>query len=92
MFTVAIRSRFGNADTGVLGLIYALSASAILAQYVISNWGANSLVDHLLQAALLCAAIGGVWFVLIAAENLRSAPGGRAQTSRDRQAGAAAES
>lgn len=71
MFRVPIRSRVGNAVLGVLGGVYVVSASATLVYYLISNWGANSLIDRVLQLGLLGAAIAGVVFVLIALQNLR---------------------
>ncbi len=70
MFHVPIRSRFANAILGVLGVVYFLSASATLIYYVVSNWGANSLIDRALQGALLGAAIAGLLFVAVAAGNL----------------------
>lgn len=77
---VPIRSRVGNSVLGLLGAVYAVSASATLVYYVVTNWGANGLLDYLLQLALLAAAIGGVLFMAVAAENVsvrrksRSAP------------------
>ena len=69
---VVIRSRIGNALLAVLGVVYFASATATLAYYLVSNWGANSLVDYALQFALFCAALGGVLFLLIAWSNLKS--------------------
>ena len=69
---VRIRSRIGNAVLAVLGVVYFFSATATLIYYVFSNWGANGLVDYVLQLALLCAAVGGVLFFMIGYGNLKS--------------------
>ena len=78
---VVIRSRVGNALLAVLGVIYFISASATLIYYIVSNWGANGMVDYVLQFALFCAAIGGVFFFLIGYGNLRSKPATVRQSS-----------
>jgi len=83
---VAIRSRIGNVVLGLLGALYAISASGTLVYYVATNWGANGLIDYVLQLALLAAAIGGVLFMAVAADNLKSA------STRNRQAATAAGS
>ena len=68
---VVIRSRVGSVVLAVLGVLYSLSATAVLLYYIVSNWGANGLTDYVLQFALLCAAIGGVLFFMIGFVNLR---------------------
>ena len=67
---VVIRSRIGNTTLALLGLLYVVSASATLIYYIVTNWGANHITDLILQAALVAAAIGGVFFVLIGFANL----------------------
>jgi hypothetical protein len=98
MWRVPIRSHFGNATLGILGALYFVCASITLIYYVITNWGASGLLDHLLQFALLGSAIAGVFFMMIAAQNLdinlqhpfrRSE---KSDNSRDRQTGPATES
>lgn len=70
MFRIPIRSRFGNAVVGALGVVYLLSATAILIYYLISTWGAVSITDRILQLALLGASVAGFIFILVAADNL----------------------
>jgi len=84
---LAIRSRVGNGVLGLLGAVYAVSASATLIYYVVSNWGANGLLDYLLQLALLAAAIGGVLFMAVAAENVSLRR--KSRSAHDRHAAAA---
>jgi hypothetical protein len=83
---VIVRSRFGNRVLAFLGAVYFVSAFATLVYYVVTNWGANRLTDLVLQAALLGAAIAGVFFVLIAIDNLKT----RHQASRRLGSGASA--
>jgi len=73
MLRVMIRSRIGNAVLAVLGVVYFLTATATLIYYIVSNWGANGMIDYVLQFALVCAAVGGVLFFMIGAGNLRAA-------------------
>ena len=84
---VPIRSRVGNSILGLLGAVYAVSASATLVYYVVTNWGANGLLDYLLQLALLAAAIGGVLFMAVAAENVNLRQ--KSRSAPDRHAAAA---
>ena len=70
MWRVPIRSRLGNGVLGVLGAIYFVSATATLIYYVVTAWGAMGMIDYALQLALLAAAIGGLFFVAIAGQNL----------------------
>jgi hypothetical protein len=46
------------------------SGSALLLYYFVSNWGANGLVDYVLQFALVIAVTTGVFFVRIGRKNL----------------------
>ncbi len=97
MFRIPIRSRFGNAVLGVLGALYLLSATATLIYYVVTTWGAVGMTDRILQFALFGAALAGLFFILVAADNLgirlplRGAPQ-KSGPPRDRQAAAASES
>jgi Na+/melibiose symporter-like transporter len=87
MFRVVIRSRIGNGVLAFLGVVYFFSATATLVYYIVSNWGANGIVDYVLQFALFCAAIGGVLFFMIGYGNLKSkkttAPQSRAPLGSD---------
>ena len=67
---VALRSRAGNIVIAVLGVTYAVSAVILLVLYVLDTWGAASLIDRVLQLALVGAAIAGVLFIAIAGQNL----------------------
>ncbi len=71
MQRVIIRSRIGNVSLEILGVAFALASTALLVYYVVSNWGADSLIDRALQLMLLAAAVTGVVFVNIGRENLR---------------------
>jgi hypothetical protein len=81
MLRVPIRSRLGNGVLGFLGVVYFVSAIATLIYYVVSTWGAMGLTDYALQLALIASAFGGLFFIAIAAQNLRSgAPHGSEKT------------
>ncbi len=82
MIRVPIQSRAGNIVLGVLGLIYFLAATATLIYYIVTNWGASGLIDHLLQFALAVAALAGLFFILVAAQNLRLLRRGGQEKSR----------
>jgi Na+/melibiose symporter-like transporter len=82
MLRLVIRSRVGNTVLAILGVIYFVSATATFVYYVATNWGANGLTDYALQAALIAAAIGGVFFVRVAADNLKLQRPGSAEQSR----------
>lgn len=71
MQRVIIRSRIGNVSLEILGVTFTIASSALLVYYIISNWGANSLVDRVLQLMLLAGAVTGVLFVNIGRANLR---------------------
>lgn len=96
MFRVPIRSRVGNAVLGVLGAIYFLSASGTLIFYIVTNWGANGLLDRALQLALAVSAVAGVFFIMIAADNLgiqlHRWSNAKSHTARDHQTAAATHS
>jgi len=65
-----IRSRSGNVALGAVGAIYFIAAVATLLLYVSTSWGAEGLLDRVLQFALIISAIAGAAFLLIAADNL----------------------
>jgi uncharacterized membrane protein len=68
---VLVRSRSGNLILAFVGGVYALSAIAVLAWFVIDVWQAAVIADVILQVALVASAACGVWFVSIALANLR---------------------
>lgn len=71
MMRMLLRSRSGNFCLALIGGIYAFSALAILGLFVAEQWLASaSFVDRVLQFALIASAACGVWFVVIALENL----------------------
>ena len=69
--TVVIRSRIGNVALAFAGLFFSLSGSALLVWYVITNWGANGLIDYLLQFALVMTLVVGLGFIRIGLANLK---------------------
>ncbi len=97
MLHIPIRSRFGNAVLGVLGALYFVSAAATLIYYLVTNWGANGMIDRVLQLALLVSALAGLFFVFVAADNLgikllHRGAAEKSRSSRDHQTTAASES
>ncbi len=68
---VRIQSRIGNVFLATLGVLFTVASSALLIYYIVSTWGANSLIDRALQFMLLVGAGAGVLFVTIGRENLR---------------------
>lgn len=70
MVRLPVRSRSGNVVLALLGGIYALSAVVVLALFVRDVWSTLGTTDLILQMALLIAAAGGIWFIVIALENL----------------------
>lgn len=71
MFQIRIDSRLGNYFIATTGVIYAVAALILLVLQVATVWDGASLLDRLLEAALLMAIIGGAAFVVIARANLR---------------------
>lgn len=65
-----VRSRRGNAVLAVLGVFYVISAVALFFYDLIQTWGAASVVDWLVQAALIVSAMAGLFFILTALRNL----------------------
>ena len=68
---VLVRSRSGNLILAFVGGVYALSAVAVLAWFVVDVWQAARIADFVLQVALVASAACGVWFISIALANLR---------------------
>ncbi|HYO75703.1 MAG TPA: hypothetical protein VE010_04505 [Thermoanaerobaculia bacterium] len=66
-----VRSRNGNFVLAFLGAVYALSAIAVLAWFVVDVWQAATLIEFAMQLALAVSAAVGLWFIAIAMENLR---------------------
>ena len=90
MLRVPIRSRLGNCVLGFLGVVYLFSATATLIYYIASTWGAMGLTDYALQLALIASAIGGLFFIAIARQNLMpSRAAEKSGSARDHQAAAA---
>jgi cell division protein FtsW (lipid II flippase) len=65
-----VRSRRGNLVLASLGFVYTVSATAVLAWFVIDVWRAAVAIDRLMQMALIIAGACGIWFVVTAMENL----------------------
>ena len=66
---IEVRSRAGNAVLGVLGVSYLVSAVALFVYDLVQTWGAASIVDRFVQAALIVSAIAGGFFIVIALRN-----------------------
>ncbi len=67
---ITIRSRSGNVALALFGLVDVLCALLVLFFFVVTSWGANSLIDRVLQLALAGAALAGVFFLQIGTRNL----------------------
>jgi hypothetical protein len=70
MVRFPVQSRRGNVMLALLGGIYALGAVVVLVLFVIDVGIAPAMIDLVLQVALLGAAACGVWFIVIAIQNL----------------------
>lgn len=68
---IRIESRWGNRLICTLGALFAAASIALLLYYVVSAWGAASLIDRALQICLLVAVVVGVAFIVIGRDNLR---------------------
>lgn len=71
MLSVRVRSRAGNWVIAVLGTIYALCATALLIDYVVSTWNGRGLIDYVFQLALVGCIFGGLLFLRISVDNLK---------------------
>lgn len=70
-----LRSRTANVVLTTLGVIYAVSALLLLVWLTKNVWEASTLMDKLLQFALVLAAICGAGFLLLGTRNLRQLSG-----------------
>ncbi len=71
---IEVRSRTGNAVLGVLGVVYLISALALLAYDLMQTWGAAGMIDRAVQVALVVSALAGGFFILTAMRNLGLRP------------------
>ena len=67
---VRIASRRGNVVTGVLGVLFAVSAVIELAVLIAQTAGAAGLVDRAIQLGLAGVIVVSLWFTAIAARAL----------------------
>lgn len=65
-----IRSRGGNVVLAVVGAVYAITALVALSAVIRNAVAARALLDAALQVLLAGCAAAGVWFLLVALENL----------------------
>ncbi len=70
MQRIEIHSRRGSVALGVVGIVDAICAIAILMFYVVNSWDAASSVDRLLQLSLIVSAAGGLYLLVVGLENL----------------------
>ena len=71
MMRMLLRSRSGSLCLAVIGGIYAFSALAVLVYFIAEQELVSaSMIDRVLQFALVAAAACGVWFVVIGLANL----------------------
>jgi hypothetical protein len=70
MMRLPVRSRRWNQILGVLGFLYAVSATFVLVWYVWEVWNVESIIDRVFQAALLLSALCGVVLAVGARNNL----------------------
>lgn len=69
-----IRSRGGNVVLAVIGAVYAITALVVLGAVVREAFAVRQLIDAKLQILLVATAACGIWFVLVALENLGRTP------------------
>lgn len=67
---ITIRSRSGNMALALIGLLYFLAAVVMLSFFVATSWSGASLIDRVLQLALVGSAFAGAFFLHVAAQNL----------------------
>lgn len=70
MTHISIRSRYGNVTLGLAGIVIVVAALATLGVFMSVTWHGSSLMEKLLQLALLGAAVSGVFLIRIAMDNL----------------------
>ena len=71
---ITIRSRSGNRALAMIGLLYFLAALVTLSFFVVTSWFGASLIDRVLQLALVGSAFAGAFFLHVAAQNLGLRP------------------
>lgn len=70
-----LHSRTANVVLTILGVVYTVSALLLLVALTRNVWEASSIMDKLLQFALVIAAICGAGFLLLGTRNLRQLSG-----------------
>ena len=70
---VVIRSRAGNLTLAAVGALYAVAAVAVLAWFLVHDWGSSSTIDRVMQLGLFGCAIASGWLANSAAKNLGGA-------------------
>jgi len=71
---ITIRSRSGNMALALAGMLYFLAALVTLSFFVITSWAGASIVDRVLQLALIASAFAGAFFLHVASQNLGMRP------------------
>ena len=87
---IEVRSRRGNAVLGVLGVLYLVSAVVLFVYDLVQTWGAASILDRLVQVALIASAIAGAYFMLIALRHFGLLPAARHEAQLHREGAAVA--
>jgi hypothetical protein len=67
---ISIRSRYGNVTLGLAGFVIVVAALTTLGVFMSVTWHGSSLIEKLLQLALLGAAGGGAFLIRVALGNL----------------------
>jgi ABC-type uncharacterized transport system permease subunit len=68
--SMRLQSRWGSIVLGVVGVVYAVAALAILVWAVTTTGSFAGLLDYAFYLALVAAAAMGLWFVALAASSL----------------------
>jgi hypothetical protein len=71
---ITIRSRSGNMALALAGMVYFLGALVTLSFFVVTSWFGASMVDRVLQLALVGSAFAGAFFLHVGAQNLGVRP------------------
>jgi|GEM_PF-3229754 len=71
---ITIRSRSGNMALALIGLLYFLAALVTLSFFIVTSWFGASLVDRILQLALVGSAFAGAFFLHLGSHNLGVRP------------------
>ncbi|MFL6247207.1 MAG: hypothetical protein ACJ74H_14335 [Thermoanaerobaculia bacterium] len=70
MMRLPVRSRRWNLFLAILGSIYAVSATFLLAWYVRDVWNSEGIIDRVFEIALLLSILCGICFAISALANL----------------------